>query len=106
MKYCGYIGFSETKETEEGIWEEIITEKFYHGDILNPGYKTENSENVNDNYRITNRISVVIDTYLYAHYHILKYVELYGVKWEVRSASLNEKRLVISLGGVYNVEQT
>lgn len=106
MRYHGKIGFTETKEVEECVWKQVITEKTYTGDMLGPGYKTENGEGINENYRLTNRISIIYDPYLSAHLHAIKYLELYGVKWEIKSATFNERRLILTLGGVYNAQQS
>ena len=63
MKYYGKIGFVEHIETKPGVWEEQPIEREYHGDILSVSKRWENSDHLNDNLNISNRISIVADPY-------------------------------------------
>ena len=53
-KWCGKIGYAETVETEPGVWEEVITEKVYYGDVYRNTRLLQNSGGVNDNVNISN----------------------------------------------------
>lgn len=105
-KFCGKIGFGESKEVRLGVWKEEITEKPYSGDVNRNAQKYQQSESTVDNMSINSEISVISDTYLIEHFAFIKYVEYMGVKWKVTNVALQHPRLILTLGGVYNSEQT
>lgn len=102
MKYYGKIGFVEHVETKPGVWEEQPIEREYHGDILSVSKRWENSDHLNDNLNISNRISIVADPYAYQHFHTIRYIEIYGSRWLVNTVEIKSPRLILSVGGVYN----
>lgn len=103
-KWFGKIGFAETSETKPGVWEEVIIEKEYFGDLLSRSRRYEQTQQLNDDLNISNRISILSDPYANNHFHTMRYAEFAGVKWKVTSVDVQYPRLEISLGGVYNVE--
>lgn len=105
-KWFGKIGFAETSETKPGVWEEVITEKEYFGELLSRSRRFETSQELNDDLNISNKISILADPYAYNHFHTMRYAELSGVKWKIKSVDVQYPRLELSLGGVYNVETT
>ena len=107
MKYSGKIGYVETVETEPGVWEAQVTERFYKGDVTRYGRRRENnSESTNDNININNQISIVSDSYAANHLQFMKYAEFMGCKWTITSVDVDYPRLTLSLGGVYSVDET
>lgn len=105
-KYYGHIGYSITEETESethpGIWTDTIIEKPYFGDVLELSYNWRKSENLNDDYLVTNRLSIVADPYAYKHIGNMKYITWDGVKWKIKDITVGHPRLTITLGGLYN----
>ena len=104
-KYYGKIGFAVTSEDAPGVWVEHITERSYSGDILNNVRRLENSESLNDNINITERISIVADPYSRLNFHSIRYATFMGTKWKVSSVEVSFPRLVLNLGGIYNGPQ-
>lgn len=104
-KWYGSIGFVETVETEPGIWEPTETIRQYYGDIIsNTRRWSEKQDSTNDDISINNRISVVADSYIQNHLHILKWIEYGGCKWKVSDITINFPRIEFGFGGVYNGE--
>ena len=103
-KWFGIIGYAETSETVPGVWEEVVTEKQYYGELLSRSRRYEQAQQLNDNLNISNRISILADPYAYEHFHMMRYAVVEGVKWKITSVEVLYPRLEISLGGVYNVE--
>lgn len=101
-KYYGVIGFANTEETSPGVWEEVITERPYYGDVNRFNKRYDSRDQVNDNININNEISIVGDPFAYEHFAYLRYVEWMGVKWKVSSVEIHYPRLTLSIGGVYN----
>lgn len=103
MKYFGKIGYGETTEVSPGIYEDVITEREYFGDVIrNSRRMSEASDRVNDDITVGNRISVVADEFAYEHFFKMKYIEWSGVLWEVSEIEVERPRLILSLGGVYH----
>lgn len=100
-KYYGMIGFATQEETKPGIQEDVIVERPYKGDVVRNGRRYDRSENINDNYTITNQFSIVSDAFLYSHIPALRYLEYMGSKFKIVSAELDRPRVTISVGGVY-----
>ncbi len=101
-RFCGKLGFSHTKETRLGIYEEVVEEKTYYGDIIKDTRLNEKSSNLNDNISISNKVSVISNDYLIQNVSHLKYVVYLGAKWEVKSFDIERPRIIIYLGGLYN----
>lgn len=102
-KFYGEIGFTETKETSPGVWEEgILTKKMYSGDLLSFSRRSYTSDKVNTDITISNRISIVADPFANKNLSSMTYVKVMGIKWKVESIDVEYPRLIISLGGIYN----
>lgn len=101
-RFYGTVGYSETKETEPGIWEELITERKYSGDVLKISKRWQSGESLNDDLVINNEISILADPFAYNNFHNIRYVEWMGVKWKVSKMEIQRPRITLSLGGVYN----
>lgn len=100
-RFSGKLGFAMTHETEEGVWLENIVEFPVKGTIRSLYVRNDNSSSVNTNLRLTNEISILMDTKIETYLENLKYVIWKGSKWEVQSIGVNYPRLTINLGGLY-----
>ena len=103
-KFFGKIGYVTKEETRPGIWENVITEKQYSGELNRFVRRWQNGTKVNDDVNISAQISVIADSYLLDNMHCIRYVKLNGVAWEVGSIEPQHPRLLLDLGGVYNGE--
>lgn len=100
-RFSGKLGFVITRETEEGVWLENIVELPAKGTIRSLWVRNDNNASVNTDLRLTNEISVLMDTKINTNLEALKYVVWKGSKWEVQSVGVNYPRLTINLGGLY-----
>lgn len=106
-KFYGIVAFAETQEVRPGVWEEVITEKYYYGDILRNSRRYENSaDKLNSDLNINNQFSIVADPYAYQNFHAMRYIEWMGCKWKISNITVERPRLILEVGGVYNEEQT
>lgn len=101
-KFYGVIGFAETVETEPGIWEEVITERNYSGDLVRNSRNIQPSDSVNDNINISNEISIIADPYAEQNFHNMRFVKFMGTKWKIKNVEVLYPRLKLTVGGVYN----
>ena len=104
-KFYGAIGYAQTVETEPGIWEEVITERNYYGELNRNSRNLQTSGNVNDNINISNEISILADPYANEHIYSMRYVKFMGAKWKVNSVEVKYPRLILSVGGLYTDAQ-
>ena len=100
-RFSGKLGFVTTRETEEGVWLEDVIELKTKGTIRSLYVRNDNSSSANTNLRLTNEISVLMDSKLQIYLETLKYVVWKGSKWEIQSISVNYPRLTINVGGPY-----
>lgn len=105
-KFYGAIGYAVTEETKPGVWEEKITERIYYGDLFRNTRRLQSTERLNDNINIANEISIVADPFANENFHSMRYVEFMGAKWKITNVEVQYPRLILSVGGVYNGEQT
>lgn len=106
MKFYGAIGFATTKETTPGVWEEVITEQSYYGDVTRNTRKLQNSEGLNDDINIGNDISIVANPYILSNMYAMRYVVFQGAKWKITNVEVQYPRLILSIGGLYNGDET
>lgn len=100
-RFSGKLGFVMTQETAEGVWLDNIVELPAKGTIRSLYVRNDNNSTVNTNLRLTNEISILMDTKIQTYLETLKYVVFKGSKWEVQSIGVNYPRLTINLGGLY-----
>lgn len=105
-KWFGKIGYATTKETTPGVWEEVITEREYFGDVYRNTRKLQSASQVNDNINVSNEISIVADPFARDNFYSMRYVEFMGTKWKVSNIEVQYPRLNLTIGGVYNGNQT
>lgn len=105
-KYYGLVGYVDTVETSPGIWEEKRTERNYFGDVLRNRKSFQSSQNLNDNLNVNVQISMLADPYAMNHFHAIRYVKWQGSEWKVTDVDVEYPRLVLSIGGVYNGNET
>ena len=103
-KFSGNIGFVKNAETYEGsgVWIEEIIEKPYRGDVVNDVIKWQDSSKVNENLNISNKFSIVADTFAMQNIGNMRYVDYCGTKWKIMTVDINRPRIIIYLGGLYN----
>lgn len=84
---------------------EQITERNYYGDVIRNTRRLQSADKVNDDINISNEISIVADPYANDHFYAIRYVVFQGAKWKVSNVDVQYPRLILSLGGLYNVQE-
>lgn len=103
-KWFGKIGYAVTSETRPGIWEEVIVERNYYGDMTRNSRRLQAASQVNDDVNINNELSIISDPYAMNSFHAMRYAEFMGTKWKITNVEVQYPRLILSLGGLYNGE--
>lgn len=101
-KFYGTVGFGETVEKRPGVYEDVITERKFYGDIIRDSRSLQQGDKVISDISIGNRFSIVADSYASEHIYAMRYLEWSGVKWIINDVEVHRPRLIIGIGGVYN----
>lgn len=101
MKWYGMVGYGITNEND-GVWELVVSERPYYGDMTRVASSAQQGESLNDNIELNNDVSIIADPYAYQNFASIRYVTIMGVRWKVRSVEVQRPRLQLSIGGVYN----
>lgn len=101
-KFCGIIGYVITKETEPGIYEEVIEEHEYFADVIRNTRRLREAGKVNDDINISNQFSIIADPFANHNFHAMRYIVFMGAKWKIVDVEVQYPRLILSVGGLYN----
>lgn len=101
-RFCGNVGFAIQTETEPGVWEDVITEKTYFGNVVRDSRMLREGEDLHANLSVGNSISIIADGYANDHFFAIRYVVWSGVLWTVPEVEVLRPRLVLRLGEIYN----
>lgn len=107
-RFSGKVGYATSQETPSGsgVWESLITERQYYGDVIRDSRRQDSGEKVNEDVALGNSISVVADMYARNFFDKIKYVIWKNIPWTVTSVEFKEARLILSIGEVYNGPMT
>lgn len=103
MKWLGKCGFA-VSQNNHGIWIDEVVEKRYSGDLIKKRYDIQSGPDVNNDITINNQISILADKFMYENFQCIKYVEVLGTRWKVKSVEVQYPRLLLTLGGIWNGE--
>lgn len=101
-KFFGPVGYITQQEISPGVWDDVIVERSYRGDIVQNIRRWEGAEKKNDNISMNNQISIIADLFAYENLSTIRYIEWLGVRWKVTSITIQRPRLVLAIGDVYN----
>ena len=106
-KFHGIVGFVDYVETSPDVWQEVTSEREYSGDLIRKNNRYVAGQSINDNLVINNQISIIADPYINQHFPSIRYVTWKDCKWKVTSVDDSKfPRLILTLGDVYNGQQT
>lgn len=102
-KFHGRVGYShEQEETAPGVFEDVIVEHIYSGDVIRDTRQLTEGENLHKDLSVGNQISILADEYANDHFFAIRYVEWAGVLWTVSDVEVQRPRLLLRLGEVYH----
>lgn len=105
MKFYGMVGFwTEDVETKPGVYQSLITERPYTGDVSTNRRNWQNGGNQNDTLTVNNQISILADMFMQQNWQSIKYVTWNGMKVKASSVTVDYPRITIELGGEYHGE--
>lgn len=102
MRFHGEVGYGGTVETSPGVWEDVITERQYYGDVESNALRASQGNEVFETITLSHSISIVADAYANQNFSKIRYVMWNGTRWTVNTAVIERPRLILYLGEVYN----
>ena len=102
MKCSGKIGYARTEETSPGVYQEIITEKQYYGDLVRSNAQIIDSSTINSSVKLNNNISVLCNNYMTENLGCIRYLTFKKSKWKISSIEVKDNRTIFTLGDLYN----
>jgi len=101
-KFYGKIGYALPTEKALGVWEDVITELDYRGDVILNQERWQPTDQTNDDFNLDNSISIIADEYAYKNCGNMKYIIWGSTVWKIQSLKINRPRMILQIGGVYN----
>ena len=105
-RFSGTVGFLTTVETDPeehpSVYEEVLTERRYYGDVLSNSRRWDQNGNLNDNLVINNRISIVADKFASGHLGAMRFVRWHGDTWKITNVEIQYPRIILTIGGQYH----
>lgn len=102
MKWSGAIGFFIQVQKSPGVYVPEFTERKYTGNMMSRSYRYQQTDKVNDDVSVSNVISIVSDAYIIENYGYIRYATYKGFKWNVDSIKIEQPRMILTLGGLFN----
>lgn len=103
MKFHGNVGFIQSVNEGHSVYRAHLVEKPYFGDVLRYNKRYDPGQQVNEEISINNQISIVADQFAYDNFGCMRYVVWKGQKWKITGADIDYPRIVLTIGGLYNV---
>ena len=101
-RFYGAIGFGDTVETRPGIWEDVIVEQKFYGDVLRNDANSDSADRIVPDFHFSNRISIVAGHDALKRRKQMRYIRFEDENWLINSIEIQGRRLIIGLGEVYN----
>ena len=102
-RFYDVVGYAPSNiETAPGVWEDVVVERKYFGDVLRNTRRLEGGDQVNNDITVGNSISIVADDDALGGFFNMRYVKWMGTNWIISDIEVQSPRLILRLGGVYN----
>lgn len=96
------IGFAISQEKSSGVFIEAIEERYYVGEIFKNTMSSYSNQSVNPNLSLSNKFSMLVDSFSKDNHQKIRYAVFWGSKWKVTNIEIEGKRLILTIGGKYN----
>lgn len=101
-KFHGAIGHVVSTQTSDGVWEDVVTEVTYSGDVTRNTVRQTEGGKINADLTVGNSISIVATPYALDNISTMRYLVWMGVRWIIAEVEVQRPRLKLRLGGKYN----
>ena len=102
MRLHAAVGIATSTETASGVWQDVITERSYYGEIIRQTRHLVPPSLVppelNSNLTLGNLFSILADADAYANIMNFRYVVWEGNYWTITSVEVARPRLILTIG--------
>jgi hypothetical protein len=106
MRFHGAVGYASSQETSPGVWQDIITERTYYGDVTMNARHLLSPQMVppfvNADISLENSFSILADAHAYENFLDMRYVVWEGSYWQITKVEVKRPRLILTIGGIWN----
>lgn len=102
-KFHGRIGFAVQQQIEPGVWDNVIVERPYFGEVIRDTLEVVGGQAVVSESKTANSFRIVADLYASDNFMDMEYVlwrERYFTVTQVQVEA--RPRMIVRIGGVYN----
>lgn len=100
-RFFGKVGYAESVR-EDGVVEDVITERTYVGEELRNTRYFATEDSVLGKVSFQTRISILADAYALENFKDIRYAEWAGSYYVVDSVQPERPRLILVIGEKYN----
>lgn len=102
-RFHGIVGFGIPEDDQvTGIATERMAEKRYYGKILSHIRNWAETDGINADLKLQNRIAITANDYALSHLSALRYVIWQGTAWTISSVEVKGPEIILSIGGVWH----
>ena len=103
----GFVGLEVRNGQNRGFYTPSqMIERRYSGVLTRTGERVEKTQARNRDVVFTNDISIIADPFINSNLYKMAYATFMGTKWKITNVSVDDRRLNLTLGGVYHEEDT
>ena len=103
MRFSGAVGYANSEETSPGVWQDVITEITYFGDVVRGDRRMVTPSQVppvlNAGLTLDNSFSILGDAYAYENYIKMRYIKWEENVWQITNVEIQRPRLILTIGG-------
>lgn len=102
-RFYGKVGYAVQEEVRTGVWEDIITERNYFGELVEKSWREQQAaDQVHTNLKLNTNIKIVADSFAINHFSNIRYICYGGARWMVTGVKAEHPRIILTIGGLYN----
>jgi hypothetical protein len=102
-RYYGEVGYAVQKEVRPSVWEDVITERPYFGETVERSFRFQNpADQISNNLMLNTDFDIIADAFAIDHFSNIRYIVYGGTRWSITSVSIDDPRIHLKVGGIYN----
>lgn len=102
-KFSGLIGFGTEVEVSPGVYDHVIVEKPYFGEVVRETLEVVGGRTILGESKTANSFRIIADRYALENFFDMEYVKWNGRYWKVKQVEVHQRpRMLVRIGGIWN----
>ena len=102
-KFSGRIGYGTEQEVTPGVYEHVIVERPYYGEVVRETLEVVGGQTVLGDSKTANSFRIIADKYAFENFFDMEYVKWNGRYWAVKQVEVHQRpRMLVRIGGAYH----